>query len=176
MIDPVIEPQEHVAHLRAGRTVVVRAVRADDRHAFELAFERLSPDSRYTRFFAPLRELTPRMLDAVANPSPDCEVALVALSDEQGTHPIVGGSRFSWVPGSTTCEFAVTIADDWQGVGLARHLLETLIAVARTRGLRRMEGYVLPDNAGMRGLARRLGFTDSIYPEDHSLRLVSLDL
>jgi RimJ/RimL family protein N-acetyltransferase len=42
--------------------------------------------------------------------------------------------------------------------------------------MQRIEGIVLPDNTGMRGLAARLGFTDTPWPEDRSLRLVSLTL
>ncbi|MDM0110688.1 GNAT family N-acetyltransferase [Variovorax sp. J22R133] len=180
MTDAAVEPQEHVAQLRAGRTVTVRAVRPDDRHAFAVAFERLSPHSRYTRYFRPLRELSPRMLDEVANPPADCVMALAAFADapqQDGTErPIVGAARILWAPGSHTCEFAVTIADDWQGAGLARHLIQTLITLARARGMQRMEGFVLPGNDGMRGLAHRLGFSDAPFPEDPGLRLVSLDL
>lgn len=176
MTDPADEPLMHVAALRGGRRVTVRAICPDDSEAFESAFQRLSPGSRYTRFFAPLRELPPAMLDAATHPHADREVALVAVDGESAGQRIVGGGRFAWTPGKDSCEFAVTIADDWQGIGLARHMMESLIALARARGLRRMEGYVLPDNAGMRGLARRLGFTDTVCPDDRTLRLVALDL
>lgn len=79
-------------------------------------------------------------------------------------------------PGSDTCEFAVTVADDWHGAGLARRLMELLIANARERGLRCMEGQVLAVNTPMRRLAKRLGFSDRPCPDDAALRLVSLEL
>jgi GNAT superfamily N-acetyltransferase len=162
--------------LRAGRSAVLRPIRVDDKDEFEAAFGRLSANSRYTRFFAPVRELPEKALDKVTHPAPDGEVQLVALGGEGIAPPIVAGGRLVWAPGSDTCEFAVTVADDWQGVGLARQLMETLIAIARDRGLRRMEGFVLPENTGMRGLAGRLGFADTQCPNDRMLRLVSLDL
>jgi RimJ/RimL family protein N-acetyltransferase len=117
------------------------------------------------------------MLDAATHPHADREVALVAVDgDADGAgQRIVGGGRFAWTPGKDIGEFAVTIADDWQGIGLARHIMETLISLARARGLRRLEGYVLPDNTGMRGLAGRLGFADTVCPDDRTLRLVSID-
>jgi GNAT superfamily N-acetyltransferase len=176
MSDPNAGLLAHVVALRGGRSVTLRAVRPDDRDAFEAAFDRLSADARYSRFFVPLRELPDKMLDDATNPTPDHTVALVALDGEGEGAPIVGGARFGFAPGGEACEFAVTVADDWQGVGLARRLMEDLITLARARGLRRMEGYVLPDNMGMRGLAARLGFTDVIYPDDRTLRLVSLKL
>ena len=101
---------------------------------------------------------------------------MVALSGEGSEQLIIGGARYASAAGSDACEFAVTIADDWQGFGLARRLMETLIEVARARGYRRMEGFVLPENTEMRGLATRLGFSDEPCPEDRTLRLVSLGL
>jgi RimJ/RimL family protein N-acetyltransferase len=88
----------------------------------------------------------------------------------------VAGARYGSTPGSDACEFAVTLDDGWHGLGLARHAMEALIAIARGRGFGRMEGYVLPSNDAMRGLARRLGFVDRTCPDDPTLRLVTLDL
>ncbi|WP_298927279.1 GNAT family N-acetyltransferase [uncultured Ramlibacter sp.] len=155
----------------------MRRVNPGDKSEFEAAFERLSSSSRYTRFFAPLLELPEQMLEAAANPPAGQVVALVALASEKADADIVGGARYAHVPpAGEACEFAVTVADDWQGAGLARHLMQTLIALAQERGLRRMEGHVLAENTGMRGLASRLGFTDVASPEEHTLRLVTLDL
>jgi hypothetical protein len=61
------------------------------------------------------------------------------------------------------------------GASLMIGAFVTLIAIARARGLRRMEGFVLAENTGMRGLAGRLGFADTQCPNDRMLRLVSLD-
>jgi acetyltransferase len=57
-----------------------------------------------------------------------------------------------------TAEFAVAVADAWQGRGVGERLLRGLIAVAAQRGLRWFEGDVLESNRGMRALARKLGF------------------
>lgn len=176
MADPQAGLLAHVVALRAGRSVTVRGIRPDDKDEFEAAFDRLSPGARYSRFFQPLRELPSNMLEQAVHPAAGQVVALVALADEGDGERIVAGARLVHAPDSKVCEFAVTVADDWQGVGLARHMMQELIALARDQGLERMEGIVLPDNTGMRRLAARLGFTDAPWPEDRSLRLVSLAL
>jgi RimJ/RimL family protein N-acetyltransferase len=163
--------------LRDGRRVTLRAIRPQDKDEFVAAFERLSEDARYTRFLAPMRSLSPSTVDAATHPDPKREFALVAVAAAPGgDETIVGGARYGSAPGSDTCEFAVTLSDDWHGVGLARHAMQALIAIARQRGFRHMEGYVLPSNDGMRGLALRLGFVDHACPDDPSLRLVTLNL
>lgn len=162
--------------LRDGRAVVVREIGAQDEQEIVQAFERLSAESRYTRFMIPLRELSPRMLAAATHPVPGRDFALVAITGEGGDEDIVAGARYVGGPGSDTCEFAVTVADDWHGAGLARRLMELLIANARERGLRCMEGQVLAVNTPLRRLAKRLGFSDRPCPDDAALRLVSLEL
>jgi len=162
--------------LRDGRAVVLREIQAQDQEGMLAAFHRLSADSRYTRFMMAMRDPSAGMLEAATHPLPDREFALVAVSTDKRVDRIVAGARYAHAPGSDTCEFAVTVADDWHGLGLAGRLLQILIASARERGLRRMEGYVLAMNTPMRRLARRLGFVDRPCPDDPTLRVMSLSL
>jgi acetyltransferase len=74
------------------------------------------------------------------------------------------------------CEFAVAVVDEWHGRGLARLLLETLMRAAHARGFARMEGYILPTNRRMLGLAKRLGFRTVKNPEGPTVCLVRRDL
>lgn len=166
-----------LARLRDGRTVLLREIREQDEDELREAFHRLSADSRYARFMIPLREPSPAMLAAATRPDPEHDLALVAVSGEGGPdQDIVAGARYVGAAGSATCEFAVTVADDWHGLGLARRLMEVLIAHATARGLRCMEGYVLAANTPMRRLAGRLGFVDRQCEDDATLRVVSFDL
>lgn len=165
-----------LAKLRDGRDVVLREIGAHDKAEMQDAFQRLSADSRYTRFMMAMRELSPAMLEAATHPVAGRDFALVAVSGEGAAEDIVAGARYVGEPGSDTCEFAVTVADDWHGLGLASRLLGILIANARAQGLRCMEGYVLALNTPMRRLAQRLGFTDRQCPDDATTRLVRLDL
>jgi len=164
------------ATLRDGRRVVLRQILAQDKAGLLAAFHRLSDDSRYTRFMASMRELPDAMLESATHPVAGREFALVAVSDDGEAGTIVGGARYAAGPGSDTCEFAITVADDWHGVGLAKCLMHSLIAVARAAGYRNMEGYVLASNTSMRRLARGLGFVDTACPEDSTLRVVVLGL
>ena len=163
--------------LRDGRAVLVREIRAQDEDGMRAALGRLSADARYARFMMPMREPPPAMLAAATRPRPAHDLALVAVSGEDGLEPeIVAGARYVGAPGSDSCEFAVTVVDDWRGQGLARRLLEMLIAQAAARGMRRMEGYVLAANTPMRRLAVSLGFIDRQCEDDATLRVVSLDV
>lgn len=162
--------------LRDGRKVILRALQPQDKAALAAAFRHLSADSRYTRFMTAMRELPEPMLEAAMHPVPGREFALVAVSAEAGVESIVGSARHVGAPAGDTCEFAVTVADDWHGLGLAKRLLQILIETATAQGFRCMEGYVLAVNTPMRRLAKGLGFVDTQYPDDATLRVVKLSL
>ena len=65
-----------------------------------------------------------------------------------------------------TCEFAITLAEDWRGSGLGAELLASLLRQAPAEGYTTMEGSVLADNAPMLALARELGFEVEPVPGD----------
>lgn len=161
--------------LRDGRKVTIRAIREDDAGALQAAFFRLSREARYARFMMPIERLAPAALARAVHPA-DRELALVAVAGDGAGAAIVGGARHVRTSSEGTCEFAVTVADDWQGVGLASRLMRELIGDAAARGLTRMEGYVLATNRAMLHLARGLGFEEGASEEGPSVRLVRLEI
>jgi RimJ/RimL family protein N-acetyltransferase len=162
--------------LRDGRWVRLREMRPDDRDEIRQAFGRLSTESRYARFMAAVRDLTPRMLDHAVGPPGERELSLVAEIDAPDGIDIVGGARYYVQTGGESCEFAITVVDAWQGSGLASRLLRALIEGARIRSLRRMEGFVLAGNRRMLRLAQHLGFSVDTDPDDATVKIVRLDL
>ena len=87
------------------------------------------------------------------------EMALVAVTGEHTPEAaIIGVARYISNPDGQSCEFALTIADDWQKMGIGGQLMERLMNVARDRGLEIMEGDVLSHNNKMLRLCKKLGF------------------
>jgi len=161
--------------LRDGRSATLRAVRPDDACAMQAALNSLTEETRYSRFMQAVTVTTP-MVERAVQPLTDRELALVAIADGGTDGAIVGGARYVRGKDDETCEFAVTIADGWRGAGLASSMMRALIRDACTRGLTRMEGYVLATNSPMFDLARRLGFEVEPSDEGPSVQLVRLDL
>jgi len=162
--------------LRDRRRVRLREIRPGDREEVRQAFARLSGESRYTRFMSNVKELSPRMLELTVRVETERELGLVAEIDAPDGIDIVAGARYYVQAGSDRCEFAVTVADGWQGLGLGSRLLRELIQAARERGLKQMEGFVLAGNSSMLNLAHRLGFTVETDPDDVRVKIVRLDL
>ena len=75
-----------------------------------------------------------------------------------------------------SCEFALTVADEWQAKGAGGQLMELLIQLAHERGLQTMMGEVLAQNAKMLRLCKRLGFRSMRSPEDPEVVIVTRPL
>jgi RimJ/RimL family protein N-acetyltransferase len=163
--------------LKDGTQVLVRpAVRAD-RDLLAGGFERLSPESRYRRFFAPVKTLSPSLLDYLMSMDYVDHFAWAALSAEPGIdgRPVGAGvSRYIRLGDPKAAEMAVTVVDDWQGKGLGRILLDALVLEALENGITRFEGDVLVENRSMQELLRRTGA--SFRPEGQGVLRFSIDL
>jgi acetyltransferase len=159
-----------------GPRVTIRPIRPEDAEMEQAFVKCLSSESRYFRFMDTLRELTPLMLVRFTQIDYDREMAFVATVQDGGRETEVAVARYVANPDGESCEYAIVVADGWQGRGLGRRLMEQLIGVARARGLRRMVGHVLAENRGMLALAQKLGFTVGDSDEGATVKRVTLAL
>jgi len=146
--------------LRDGRRVCLRAPCAGDMDQVKECFQRLSPDSRRLRFFIAKRVLTDAELDffTLADGQDHIAVAALELGVDGREARIHGMARcIRAQEGSSRGELAVAVADDVQGLGVGRLLIEELGRAARTQGIERFVIETLSDNVGMCALAARLG-------------------
>ena len=167
-------------HLADGREVVVRPVLAFDAEAAQDFVRALSPATRLRRFHFGLRELPPSLLRAMTEVDHDDHVAIVAEAFDDDDMPrIVAEARYVRGPRDAPCheaEFAIAVADDWQGVGLGRELMQRLARHAARRGVRRLVGDVLPGNRAMFGVAAALGGAQVASPEGPGVTRVVFEL
>jgi RimJ/RimL family protein N-acetyltransferase len=163
--------------LRDGSRVIVRPAVPEDRGLLVEAFDRLSPESRYRRFFAPLQTMSGPLLDRLTAIDSVDNFAWAALAADPGPdgRPVgIGVSRYVRLPDPVAAEMAVTVVDDWQGRGLGRILLDALVLEALGNGITRFEGDVLVENRPMQELLRRTGAR--FRPEGPGVLRFSIDL
>jgi GNAT superfamily N-acetyltransferase len=146
--------------------VEVRPLAARDRDLLQDFVRGLSPAARYQRFQNGIRELAPGALARLMDVDYRASMALVAVVSEQGQRRIIGEARYApALDGSGAAEFALAVADAWQGQGIGRLLFEHLLGYAERAGVARMQGDVLHGNRAMLGLARRFGFAAREHPD-----------
>ncbi len=152
--------------------LAIRSIGPADRDAFQAFVQGMSDETRTNRFFSPVRELSPAILEALTEPDNKRHVGLIALEDGQ----IVGEARYVQLGQSGRGEFAIAVTDEWQRQGIGARLLGALQAAARSAGLLFLGGEVLRTNAPMLRFSRRAGFQLKGCPEDARLALVERSL
>ncbi|MGO3740599.1 MAG: GNAT family N-acetyltransferase [Marinomonas foliarum] len=136
----------------------------------------MSHETRYFRFISNIEELTPRMLASMSHIDYDREMALLAVIQRDGQDVLIGTARYIDNFDDQSCEFAVVLGDEFQGLGLASYLMRRLMQVAADKGIRVMKGIVLAENKRMIDFCRHLGFTIQRDPDDFGQMVASIKL
>lgn len=116
------------------------------------------------------------MLERFTHPSYPHNWALIATIVEGGQEKEIGVARYASTESQGVAEFAIVVADEWQGLGIARQLFHELITVADRAGIECLEGIVMRENVKMLKLAKELGFAAQPDPHDATLERVIRNL
>jgi acetyltransferase len=151
--------------------VVIRPVLPQDDTLTGAFFQGLSSAARHARFMAPLREVSPGLLEKFTHVDYASHLALVAEVFVDGEERVVAEARYALADDGASAEFAVTVGEEWQGRGLASLLLGKLTCRAAAAGVQTLRGETLATNAAMLHLARKAGF---LVRASHDVRGVML--
>ena len=166
-------PNQYEADVIAkdGEKIFVRPIRTEDAPIFIELFESLSPRSIYLRFFSPIKSLRHSMIVRFTQIDYDRETALVAIRKTDSKEEMLGVARVIVERNGKEAEFAVLVRDNLQGKGIGAELLGRCLEIAKSRGLEKVWGLVLPENTQMLALGRKLGFGVKRDPESGDYQL-----
>lgn len=164
--------------LRDQTSVLIRPITNQDIEEERRFIEALSPQSRRFRFLGQMQHPSSELLRQFTDIDYSHDAAFAAVLPDCARETFLGVSRYNTSHDGTRCECAVTVLDDWHHKGLGTVLMRHLIEVAKARGIRTMISIDSAENVEMADLAKYLGFTRSIDPDDqtqviHSLLLQS---
>lgn len=148
-----------VVHLPGGTRVVIRPILPQDETLAGEFFRDLPAHARYDRFMSAMREPSPELLRRLTQVDYANHVALVAEIFVDGRETVIAEARYVRGDDPAAAEFGVSVAESWQGKGLASLLLGKLACRAASAGIERLEGITLATNSKMLHLARKAGFT-----------------
>ena len=140
--------------LRDGSTVRIRVMRPTDEPGLLALLQSLSEESRWLRFYSSASG-SALVTEAHREANLDHTFGLLAFS---GLDQRVVGHAFYAVIDEGRAEVAFTIANDFQGRGLATILLGQLAEVATANGINVFEAEVVAANHAMLNVFRASGF------------------
>ncbi|KGN43137.1 GNAT family N-acetyltransferase [Knoellia aerolata] len=157
------------ARARAADPLHLRCLTPDDGHHVRDLLERMSPQSRYQRYFRPVRSFRPADVARFVAVGPT-HVAVGAF--DRGC--LVGTAQYfrsSQQPGHA--EVAVEVADSHHGRGVASRLVHELAGLATDVGITHFTATVLTDNRPVLSLMRSLGWQVAATPDGAYTEIVA---
>jgi RimJ/RimL family protein N-acetyltransferase len=155
--------------LPKGLRIALRPVHPEDRHALHEGFARLSEESRYQRFLAPMQRLTSRQLSYLTDIDHINHFAWAAgVIDDHGNEYGLGVGRYVVSSDNDRhAEIAVVVADDHQNRGIGTLLTHALCVAASDHSIKLLFGYAFADNEPMLHIFERLGAR--VLPEERGV-------
>lgn len=177
---PVPEDLSESWQVIHGYSISIRPLRRTDLD-IESAFVRgLSPSTRHNRLLGGAINISREYIEQLTTIDYRRDMALAAVVMIESAEVLVGVARYVMEhgdgPGPAPCEFAIVLADAWQGRGIGRHMMLKLVSVARSRGVPRLYGDILSTNHAMLSLVQKLGFRLERTPDDATVMRATLEL
>jgi GNAT superfamily N-acetyltransferase len=144
--------------LRHGLYLLLRPVTPDDSRIIRDGFNQLSNKTRHLRFFRAISQLSDDDLSRLTHVDQLHHVAWGAVEVQPDGLTGAALARFVRDPDDPClAEFAIVVLDALQSRGVGTVMLALLLVLARSLGLRALQGVVLDDNEVMLGWMRSLG-------------------
>jgi acetyltransferase len=158
VISPYPEHFKRVITMKNGKRALLRPIRPEDEPLEKEMFSKLSRESVYFRFFGYVPKVSHKFLIRFSHIDYDRELALIAEVEEEGRKMMAGIARLVNDYGNRSAEFAIIVADPWQGQGLGNMLMAYILDIAKTRSLERITAQALTSNRVMLQMFEKQGF------------------
>jgi len=161
--------------LRDGTSVTVRAAGANDGPKIRSAFLNLERDTVYTRFFGYKADVSDAELGRITSADFERVVALLVTIGAGDDEVVIGGASYfvsDATAGGRSAELAFTVEEDFQSRGIGSLLMRHVIAIARVKGLDRLEADVLSRNRPMLNVFRRCGLPMAVRHEGDVIHVI----
>jgi GNAT superfamily N-acetyltransferase len=161
---PVYGRLMDIPRTRSASAILVRRIRPGDRDALRSFYATLSEESRRTRFLGPTIGIGADQSTWFCTPDHAHREGFVAVSGPGPIPERILGHVCVEPEGTATAEIAVAVADDVQGRGIGRRLVEAAVARAREHGIGTLTATMLAGNPAIQRLLSGLGLPSSAQP------------
>ena len=156
-----------------GTALLLRPIRPEDEELVRRFFGHVSTGDLRLRFFAPVKEFGHTFMARLTQLDYGRAMAFIAI-DPAGE--MLGSVRLHADANYENAEYAILVRSDLKGRGIGWLLMQSIIAYARSEGIRRIKGQVLRDNTTMLAMCAELGFHATADAEDPGIVDVALEL
>jgi acetyltransferase len=145
--------------LKDGTKVLLRPIRPEDEPQWHVFMKKCSQRSIWLRFRYLFKETTHEMATRFCFVDYDRTLAIAAEIMDGNGRQIIGVARLVADADHGKAEYAVLVADQWQGRGLGNLLTDYCFQICGSWGIDRVYAEATTENDQMQRILRRHGFT-----------------
>lgn len=164
----VVEPVELA---EAKGMVCIRTAGESDVESLSVYFNDLSTTSRNKRFSGARADPGVVAAECIAKSRGLDNFTLLAELRQDGQGRIIGEARYAYDAAVRHGDFAISVADAFQRMGLGLQMMTVMETRAIDLGHEMIAGETARTNAEMRGLAKKAGFSDTGLGDWQSVHL-----
>ncbi len=145
-------------HLENGNPVCIRRIQPSDEGLMREGIARMSPRSRYLRFFSGASTVPDWVIDRLLATDGHGHLAWGAIDTSQDRGTAIGAVHAIRPDDTSDCaEFSVAILDDYHGLGLGKLLTATILLDGASDGLNEFQVNTLSENDKAMAFVQKLG-------------------
>lgn len=143
---------DHLTHYRIFKedlNVQFRAIKPSDVDEMRRFFYRLSDESKYLRYFAPIDAMPHEEMQEYVTVDHRHIISVVALMGGPQDERIIAEARYIRWPDRSFADVAFAVEEKYRRIGIGSYLYQMLLDIAKKNGLEGFNATVLADNAPM---------------------------
>lgn len=144
--------------LKNGTSVLFRPIKPEDEKLWCDFVECCSPESLHLRFRYMFRATTHEMASRFCFLDYDREIAIVAETEHEGERKLLGIGRLVADVDHREAEYAVIVADPWQGLGIGSQLTDFCLQLCKDWEIESIIAEMAPNNRRMIRMFEHRGF------------------
>lgn len=149
---------EQWIEVKNKRKLFCRPLKLTDESLVRELFYQLSQDTIHYRFFHMIKSMPHKKLQELLRVDYSQNMSLVVLTDSGEEGEMVGIAHYHNDTRTNLAQASFLVRDDWQGQGIGRKLLNSLVEFARMNGIGGFTADVLSHNSGMLRVFHDCGF------------------
>ena len=157
-IRPYPSEYQSSVQLASGKCVSMRPLQPEDEPMWHALLASCSPETLHQRFRYMFKATTHEMATRFCFPDYDRDLPIAALVHAGDSQQLIGVTRLMSAADRQEAEFAILVADAWQGTGVGSALTDYCLSVAKQWGLQFVTAQVASQNPRMLGMLQRRGF------------------
>ncbi|MDQ7785056.1 MAG: GNAT family N-acetyltransferase [Desulfomonilaceae bacterium] len=146
-----------------GTRIRIRALQPEDEDGLKRFYGRLSQSTMFLRFGRHKESVSEEWIERLIGMNHNGNIAVAAIGDASHDE-ILGIAAVVFDEKRRRGETSVLVADQSQGKGIGRIVLEHAVSLARERGMESLWALIDVENTPARNLAKKLGFVSASPP------------